>query len=396
MTFYVEKKLALGPISFGVSPARPATAPDDDPSLSTGASGEFIRRRSEGFFFGGQDRFTGPTLPATPTIASKPFWESLKGGTPARTYGFYALMALGIILVLLGFLTILRLGPQGWIEVILGLIFIAIPIVLTAQQRKKIREEEERQRAEREALEKRNREMLAAYSAALDRAQNERSDEAFAALKRERDALTLPNDIWMPSARRSVLLVGFDELAKKNPKIADVIHRAASAAGLNADEEKAIKSDIYATVAWHLLADDRVGPVQARQLASIREQLGVDDAVASVMQQFQRLRGLTPHTLPKQRCTTQLGFGEYCIHETPTDRGTLHVTNKRVLVAAKKRQEIPIAHAFDVVANVDDGAIAVKTDNPKKPLRLKVEQPIYSAAMLDLAASIDERPRGFS
>jgi hypothetical protein len=67
-----------------------------------------------------------------------------------------------------------------------------------------------------------------------------------------------------------------------------------------------------------------------------------------------------------------------------------------VLVDRKKRQEIPIAHAFDVVANADDSLITVKTDNPKKPLKLKVEQPVYSAAMLDLAASIDERPRGFA
>lgn len=396
MTFYVEKKLALGPISFGVSPARLGSAPDDDPSLSTGAGGEFLRRRSEGFFFGGQDRFSGPTLPASPTISSKPFWESLKGDSPSRTYGFYALFIVGVIFVLLGFAVIATKGPQGWVEVILGAILIAIPIALTAQQRKKIREEEQRQRAEREAIDKRNREMLAAYSAALDRAQKERTDDAFAALDREHQALTLPNAIWSPSACRAVLLIGFDELAKKNPKLADIIHRAASAAGLNADEEKAIKRDIEATIVWHLLAADRLGPVQARQVAAIRESLGIDDGTANVVQQFQRIRGLTPQTLPRVRCTTQLGFGEYCAHETPVDQGTLHVTNKRLIVDGKKRQEMPIAHAFDVVANADDSVITVKTDNPKKPLRLKVEQPIYSAAMLDLAASIDERPRGFA
>jgi len=114
MTFYVEKKLALGAISFGVSPNRAAGAPDDDPSLSTGPAGEFIRSRSEGFFFGGQDRFAGPSLPAPKTIASKPFWESLKGDQPTRTYGFYALLILGVIFVLLGFSVILRKGPQGW------------------------------------------------------------------------------------------------------------------------------------------------------------------------------------------------------------------------------------------------------------------------------------------
>ena len=51
MTFYVEKKLALGSISFGVTPGESEI--DNDPELSTGATGEFVRRGSERFFFGG-------------------------------------------------------------------------------------------------------------------------------------------------------------------------------------------------------------------------------------------------------------------------------------------------------------------------------------------------------
>jgi hypothetical protein len=396
MTFYVEKKLALGPISFGVSPNRPAGPPDDDPSLSTGASGEFIRHRSEGFFFGGQDRFTGPSAPVSPTIASRPFWESLKSGQPSRTYGFYALLIVGALLVLLGFSVVVRKGPQGWVEVILGAAMIATPIVLTAQERKKIREEEERVRAEREAIDKRNREMLTAYTSALDRARSERTEEAFAQLQREREALTLPYELWGPVARRTILLIGFDELSKDLHKVAEAVHRVGDAAGVTVADQNDVKSDLYRTLLWHLLADDRLGPAQARRLATIREALGIMDDTAPIVQQFQRLRGLTPQTLPRQRCTTQLGFGEYCVHESPTDQGTLHVTNKRVITDGKKRFELPIAHAFDVVANMDDGAITVKTDNPKKPLRLKLEQPVYTAAMLDLAASIDERPRGFS
>jgi hypothetical protein len=395
MTFYVEKKLALGSISFGVSPNRDTAAPDDDATLSTGADGEFIRRRSEGFFFGGHDRFAGPTAPTLPTLASKPFWESFRSGQPSRTYGFFALLIFGALFVLLGFAVIARKGGQGWVEVILGAAMIATPIVLTAQQRRKIREEEEKARAEREATDKRNREMLAAYTAALERARNERSADAFAQLKKEREALTLPEEIWVPAARRAVLLIAFDELAKGTRDLSDIVYRAAGAAGLNSTHENAIRNELYATLAWHLLADRRLGPAQARRLATIREGLGISDDDAAMIQQFQRIRGLTPQTLPHQRCTTQLAFGEYCVHETATDQGTLHVTNKRVIVDAKKRIEIPIARAFDVVANVDDRAITVKTD-PKKPLRLKVDQPVYTAAMLDLASSIDERPKGFA
>ncbi|HEX9407528.1 MAG TPA: hypothetical protein VF975_09440 [Thermoanaerobaculia bacterium] len=396
MTFYVEKKVALGSISFGVSPARSAGAPDDDPSLSTGPAGEFIRRRSEGFFFGGQDRFTGPALPGAPSIASKPFWDSLKGDRSPRAYGFFALMIFGFLFLLLGFAVIGKKGPQGWVEVILGLAMIATPIALTAQERKKIREQEERERAEREAIEKRNRQMLSAYTVALERARTERNEEAFAQLEREREALTLPYELWGPVARRTILLIGFDELSKETANFAEIMHRTGKAAGLPAEHETAVKAELFGTLVWHLLADDRLGSAQARQLNVLRDALGIEDHTAAVIQQFQRLRGLTPQTLPRARCTTQLGFQEYCIHETATDQGTLHVTNKRVLVESKKRFEMPIAHASDVVANADENTIAMKTDNPKKPLRLRVEQPVYTAAMLDLAALIDERPRGFA
>ena len=396
MTFYVEKKLALGAMSFGVSPNRDSGAPDNDASLSTGANGEFIRHRTEGFYFGGHDRFEGPSAPTLPTISSKPFWESFRSGTPQRTYGFFALLIFGALLVLLGFAVIARKGAQGWVEVILGAAMIAVPIVLTAQQRKKIRDEEERARAEREATDRRNREMLAAYTSALERARSERSNEAFAQLERERAALTLPEEIWTPVARRAILLIAFDELAKGSKDLADIIYRAATAAGLSPEIENGVRNDLYATLLWHFLADRRLGPAQAKRLATIREGLGISDDDAGSVQQFQRIRGLTPQTLPRQRCTTQLGFGEYCIHETATDQGTMHVTNKRIIVDAKKRVEIPIARAFDVVANIDEKTITVKTENPKKPLRLKVEQPIYTAAMLDLAAAIDERPRGFA
>ena len=400
MTFYVEKKLALGPISFGLSPGRGASAPDDDPSLSTGCAGEFVRRRSEGFFFGGQDRFSGPTLPPTPGIGSKPFWESLKGDSAARTYGFYTLLLVGAIIFLLGILVIARKGPQGWVEVFLGAAVIALPIVLTAQQRRRIREEEERERTEREAQEKRNREMLAAYTTALDRAQSERSDEAFGHLDRERQTLTLPVEVWAPSARRAILLIAFDELSKRGASaaadVAKIIDRACRSAGISIEDAVRIRTDVYSTVVWHLLADDRLGPVQAREVAAIREALGAQDATAAVVQQFQRLRGLTPQTLPRTRCSTRVGFQEYCVYETATDQGTLHVTNKNMILDGRKRIEIPIAHAFDVVVNADDSVVSVKTDNPKRPLRLKVEQPVYTAGMLDLAASIDERPRGFA
>jgi len=400
MTFYVEKKLALGAISFGVSRNRSGGPADAAAELSTGAEGEFIRRRSEGFFFGGQDRFAGPALPTTPSSSSMPFWSSLKPDGTRRGYGFLALLVFGALFVLLGLSVIATKGPQGWVEVILGLIMIGIPITLTAQKRKTIREQDERERAEREAVEKRNREMLAAYTTALERARSERSDEALAQLERERQALTLPYQIWGAAARRTVLLIGFDELAKRGPsrsnEIAALMDRLSRAAGLTGDDQSGVKRDLYSTIVWHLLADDRLGPAQ-EQVAAIRRGLGLsDDEGISTVQQFQRVQGLSAQTPPRAKCSTRLEFQEYCIYETPTDEGTLHVTNKRVILEAKKRFEMPATRAFDVVVNADESIVTVKTDNPKKPLRLRVEQPVYAAAILDLAAAIDERPKGFA
>src|SRR5690349_622167 len=119
MTFYVEKKLALGSMSFGVNPGQKMN--DDDPTLNTGAAGEFIRGRHSGFFFGGNDSFSGPELPRTPSIVTTPFWSSLRpDGTP-RSYGLLASLAAGVFFVLLGITVVSRKGPQGWVEVILGL-----------------------------------------------------------------------------------------------------------------------------------------------------------------------------------------------------------------------------------------------------------------------------------
>src|SRR5258708_5943911 len=51
VTFYVQKRLALGSIRFGVNTRRPLAAIDDDPSLSTGADGELLLHKREAFFF---------------------------------------------------------------------------------------------------------------------------------------------------------------------------------------------------------------------------------------------------------------------------------------------------------------------------------------------------------
>jgi len=388
MTFFVRKRLALGPIRFGVSPRQRVEAIDDDPALSTGPGGEFVRRGAKkGFFFGDTTRFAEPSLPVAKSISSTPFWSSLK-----PHLGFVALMAAGVVFVLLGLAVVARKGPQGWVEIILGIAMIATPIVLTARERQAIREKEERERAEREAVEKRNRELLAAYTAALDRVRRERTPDALAALAREHEALTLPDEIWVPAARRTALLIGFDELAKREPaEVARLVDDVARAAGLTADDAKAIKADIYRTVLWHLLADDRLGDAQEARLRTLAEALGYDGD-ESAAAQFRRLRGITAKTLPQSDAPVPLSFQERAIHNA----GSLVVTNKRLIVLGKKQIDIPLPQLNDIDVDVDENLLTIDNAATKKPIAVSVEDPIYTAALLELAAGVDQRPKGFA
>ena len=398
MTFFVEKRLSLGSIRFGSGRRHTSEAIDENPELSTGPRGEFIRRRNEGFYFGGQDRFDKPVLPETPSIRSTPFWTSL---TDNR--GMLTIAIVGAVIGLLGFLVLANKGAEGWVEVILGLIIIAVPVALTAQARKKIAAEEQRAHAERNETENRRREMLAGYTGALDRVQNDRTEEALQKLVNEHP--DLPYNVWAPSARRVALLIGFEELAKHgvagSADVAKIMDRVSRSAGLTPEHETGAKADLYNAIVWHLLADDRLGPVQQEQLAALRKSLGIGERdipedTMKAIDQFDRLRGITTANLPRTECSGHMGFKEYCVHQSQSDQGALHITNKQLIVEGKKRHTHALSSLADVTVYVDDNMVSVRDSATKKQLRLVVEDAIYTAAMVDLASSIDERPKGFS
>jgi hypothetical protein len=421
VTFYVQKTLATGPIRFGVSPRKTTESIDHDASLSTGAAGEFVRHRDL-FFSADTLRVDDAVLPATASVTSIPFLKSLKpDGTP-RGYGFLALMIVGALFILLGIGVLANKGPQGWVEIILGILMIATPIVLTAQRRKQLREQEERERAEREATEKRNREMLTAYTAALEKARAEQSPATLDALRRERAALTLPYDIWRAPARNAILRIGFAALARLTPAaasdVAKIVEESGSAAGLVDADRIEVKRDLYRTILWHLLADDRLGEAQADQLAAIRKGFGIADAdipvdVAAV-EEFRRLRGIDKATLPRRECAIKLSFQEFCIHETngalmtfarSKKKGsrwvkerdcTITLTSRRLITTTKKPSELPLPNVDDVMVNVDSNVMTIHTSNAKKPIHLQVPDPIFTANIIDIAASLDLRPKGFA
>jgi hypothetical protein len=400
MTYYVEKKLALGPIRFGVSTRQRLEAIADDIVLSTGANGEFIRRGHVGAFFGDSARVVDPALPVRRNISQTPFWSSLKpDGTP-RGYGFLVLMGVGLLLILLGLGVVANKGSQGWVEVILGVICVAIPVLMTAQRRRQIHEEEERQRAEREAEEQRNHELLTWYTKALNHLRIERGQAALVAVRGERESLTLPYDLWSPAARRVILQIGFEELASRgiaeSSAIAQLMCRAGDATGLTQGDTRGAVRDLYATITWHLLADDRLGASQEAELVAMRNGFGITDDEVPVetngIEQFRSLRTVASG-LPRAQCPVPLEFQEYCIHQAPLNTGMLFITNRRLIADEKKRTEIPAAKVFEVVVDVDDNRITVKSDQ-KKPLVVNTANPIFTAGLIDFAAALDERPKG--
>ena len=412
MTFYVKKSLAHGPIRFGVSPRATADEIDETPSLSTGPGGEFLRRRTHGYFFADVRAIGAPEMPKPSSIRNTPFWASL-APEDAKGWGLIAMMAFGFLLILLGLMTVVRLGPQGWIPVVLGAVLIGTPIGITAQKRRAILAVEEKDRAEVEERDRRHREAMGAYATALEALRKDPSEANMTAATRERQGLELSYKHWRPLAKRSVLHIGFNALAERGSagaaEVSKLMDRVAYAVGLDKADTRDAKLDLYQVAVWHLLADDRLGSAQGAELEKLRSAFNITQADLEgdedAVRAFDRLRGISRETLPRVECPgLQLQFREYCIH---SNKGTLlgrkgneevevFLTNKRVVVKGKRQLDIPLMRIDDVEVDTDNHVLTLQVARPDPPVQLQVEQQIYTASLIDLATTIDERPRSFA
>lgn len=392
MTYFVTKSLATGPIRFGASSRRPIEAIDDDPSFSTGPDGSFVRRRQESFFFA-DARYTPAAT--TPTILRRVSNQTFTEQILELPKPLLALVPIGAILIILGIAVLITKGAPGFIEIVAGFALIAAPVILTAQQRKVQREREARERAEHEERDKRNREMLASYTDALERMRQNPTRETMDAVGRERAVIDLPDPIWSPAARLAVLHIGLEALNRLGPtqarEVAKLMDQSAAAAGLHGDAKISLREDLYLVILWHLLADDRIGPAQMKSLEQLRTGFEVD-VTEPAQEQFDRLRGIGVRNLPRAECTARLGFHEYCIYTGKN----LFLTNKRLLMPSQKPAEIALPKIDDVTVDADTGVVTLRVAGLKKPLQLTIDDPIYTACLIDLASSLNERPRGFA
>ncbi len=425
VTFFVRKTFATGRLRFGVERRSPIAEIDNEPHLSTGPAGEFIRRRSKGFYFAAPRPLGRLDRDREAGAASTNFLDALKPDGTSRGWVFLALMLFGVLLILIGLGVVMTKGPLGWIEVIFGILLVSTPIALTARERQQTRQLEAQERAEIEAEESHRQEVLASYLQALERLRSERSDEALSEVTRQRQNLDLPYEAWAPVARRAVLDLAFETLgrltAQRSDEAAASVDRTGSATGLLPGDIHAVKQELVATITWHLLADDRLGTTQKALMTAVQRSMKLNEAdlpqEGHAERQFDQLRGMTADHLDKQSCTVPLLFGEHCFFSTRAtsmltrrvreegvqidklvdgESFSLFVTSRRVILDARKRQEIPLVKIDDIDVDVDGRTLTLKLGKPLKPVTIRVDDPIFTAGIIEIALDAEPRPRSFA
>ena len=411
MSFRIQKSLGNSYFQFSVGRRRDFKSIDDDREMSTGPAGEFIRHRPEIFYSADIRQIHVPEVPAPRTVTSTPFWGSMIDGTP-RGWTFVGLMGFGALLLLLGLANIANgnRGGGGFL-VILGIILAAIPVVLTSAKRRSIRLQEEKIRKERQERDERDRQLLAAYTTSLEKLRDDPSDANLLYVQRENEKLDLPYAVWADTAIGTVLYVGFSTLAKVGPErageVAELMDRASDAAGLIAEDARGVKHALYSTILWHFIADDRLGKEQTTIVRQIQEGFRIKDEDVPIdtasEAQFNRLRGIDHRNAPRCESQIPLRLNEYCMYTAEVRVGDaaattpLYITNKRLILGTgKTATEVEVPKIDHLTADADASRIAVRASELKRPLEFTAGEPIYLAAILDLASRLDDRPKSFT
>ncbi|HEY0372518.1 MAG TPA: hypothetical protein VGD79_10985 [Thermoanaerobaculia bacterium] len=407
MSFTVQKSLGNSFFRFAVGRRREIKSIDHNTEMSTGPSGEFIRHRPEIFYSADLRQIHVPEVPPPRTLSGTPFLATLFEGN--RRIVNLALIGVGGLLLLLGFATLASKGGAGWIWIILALILIAIPLVTTALKRRVVIQAEQRKQKEREERDARNRELLAAYTTSLERLREDPSDASLAQVLAENEKLDLPYAVWADTAIGTVLYVGFSTLAKVGPEraaeVAALMDRSSDAAGLLAEDAKAVKHALYSTILWQFIADDRLGEEQLKIVRSVQEGFGIKpDEVAidtNSESQFERLRGVDHRNAPRCETSVPLNLNEWCMYSTPIrltngTETTAYVTNKRFIVEGSKQLDVPVPKIDDITVDADRHFVTLRASDLKRGLEFTATEPVYLAAMLDLATRLDDRPKSFA
>lgn len=406
MSFTVQKNLGNSVFRFAVGRRREFRSIDHNTELSTGPGGEFVRHRPEIFYSADLRQIHKAEMPKPRSVTTTSFWSTFAEGGKAN----FVLLGAGGLFLLLALAVAANQRPMGavlfWL--ILGLVLITIPLGRTFQKRRSIRLAEARKTRERIEREQRNAEMLAAYTAALEQLREDPTDAALARVLAENEKLDLPYAVWADTAIGTVLHVGFSTLAKVGPdraaEVAQLMDRASDAAGLIAEDAKAVKQALYSTIFWHFAADDRLGEEQLKIIRAIQQGFGLTPEELPVdtssEQQFERLRGVDHRNAPRCNTNIALNLNEYCMYTAPirvgeTEKNAI-VTNKRFIIDGDKPVEVAVPKIDDIYVDADQYRVSMRAPELKRPLEFRAGEPIYLAAMLDLATRLDDRPKSFA
>jgi hypothetical protein len=409
VSFTVQKSLGNSFFRFAVTRRREFRSIDTNPELSTGPDGEFIRHRPEIFYSADLRSIRTPEVPPPRSISSTPITTTLTESVK-QSKASLLMVGIGGLFIFIGLLVLVSKGMPGLFWLIIGLILVAIPVLRIANQRRIVRQHEERARREREERDTRNRELLATYAASLERLREKPDDETLAEVQRENEKLDLPYSIWADTAIGTVLHVGFSMLARvgaeRAAEVAQLMDRASDAAGLIAEDALAVKHAVYSTILWHYLADDRLGEQQLKVVRAVEEGFGIKEGDIpnddSAERQFERLRGIDHRNAPRCEATVPLNLNEYCLYTAPISHGegsnhAIHITNKRVIVSGGgKPVEMAVPAIDDIVVDADKNRVTLRASTVKMPIEFGAEEPIYLAAMADLATRLDDRPKSFT
>jgi hypothetical protein len=407
MSFTVQKSLGNSMFRFAVGRRRELRSIDHNTELSTGPSGEFIRHRPEIFYSADLRTIHKAEVPKPRSLAGTTFWSTLLEGGK----GNLILLGVGGLFILFGLMAAASDRPKAAVAlwIILGLVAAGIPLFTTFQKRRKIALHEARVRKEREERDARNAELLGVYTGALEKLRDDPSDEHLALVMAENEKLDLPYAVWADTAIGTVLHVGFSTLARVGPEraaeVAALMDRSSEAAGLIAEDARAVKHALYSTVLWHFQADDRLGEEQLKIVRAIQNGFGIKEEEVPVdtssEAQLHRLRGVDHRNAPRCNTTIALQMNEYCMYTAPvrTAEGAetnVVITNKRFILEGAKPIEVPVPKIDDITVDADQSLIDLRASDLKRPLAFRAGEPIYLAAMLDLATRLDDRPKSFA
>lgn len=410
MAFHITKNLGPGTIRFKVASRRTTEDLANEPlTLSTGPAGEYIGSRG-GLYFAETHRNVDPVLEATrEQNLSGSIFQAMSGKQLAMMVG-------GVILLLIGIMAVINKGAPGVIWLILGIGLMVAPVAAIMKRRSDIRQQIERERANRTAEEQKRRDTIGNFMAKLERFEHEMTEENAEQLRREHSALAVPYELVADAVRETVVRIGFrllPNLVKEGPEyVADAIDFATEATELAPSEIVEAKRQVFETALWHLLADDRFSLAHEELLEEFRRKLRLDPETIAIdimaMRDFHALRGVTPKRLPSVEAPVQLGYQEVCYHHT---RGTLlaaprrlniniapgekndgegaecavFITSKRLMITTDVSREVLLPRIYAVDLAADRNALIVTEGEQKQTYELSVSDPVYTGAILEMA-----------